>query len=120
MSVRALNHVALVVDDLERAKDFYGGILGLEELERPPEVRTSTAGAWYALGDRQLHVMVMPDARESSGRHFAIEINGLDALVERLKRDGYEVEDSFGFGEFSRRTFTRDPAGNRIELMSRT
>lgn len=119
MSVKALNHVALVVDDLGKAKYFYGGLLGLKEQERPPEVKAGMSGMWYALGDRQLHLMVMSDACESSPRHFAIEIDEMDALVERLIREGYEVENSFGFGEFKRRKFTRGPSGNRIELMSR-
>ena len=120
MSVKALNHVALVIDDLEKATQFYGGLLGLEEIERPPEVKTGgMAGAWYALGDRQLHLMVMAEISGSSARHFAIEIDGMDALVEQLKTGGFEVEDSFGFGDFKRRKFTRDPSGNRIELMSK-
>jgi catechol 2,3-dioxygenase-like lactoylglutathione lyase family enzyme len=119
MEVKALNHVALVVDDLDKAKEFYGGLLELEELDRPPEVKGGVAGAWYELGDRQLHLMVMADDAKSSAQHFAIEIDGMDALVKKLNADGFEVEDSFGFGDFNRRKFTRDPSGNRIELMSK-
>ena len=119
MQGKALNHVALVIDDLEKAREFYGDVLGLSEIERPPEVR-SVIGTWYALGDRQLHLMVMEDHPESSSRHFAIEIDGMDELLDRLEAGGFEVEDSFGFLEFKRRKFTRDPSGNRIELMSRS
>ncbi len=119
MSIKALNHVALVVNDLEEASDFYAGLLGLKEIERPPEVKAGGAGAWYKLGDHQLHIMVMASASEMSGRHFAVEIDEMDKLVQRLKAEGFGVEDSFGFEEFKRRKFTRDPFGNRIELMSR-
>lgn len=119
MGVKALNHVAIVVDDLGKAKDFYAGLMELKEIPRPPEVANSISGAWYALGDLQLHVMVSSEPNERSSKHFAIEIDEMDALVEKLKAGGFEVEDSFAVGEFVRRKFARDPFGNRIELMSR-
>lgn len=46
--------MSLTVTDLARAKRFYGDVLGLAELQRPD---FDFAGAWYALGDRQLHLI---------------------------------------------------------------
>ena len=54
-----LHHVSLAIRDLEASKLFYGGILGLPEIERPG---FRFPGAWYALGDRQMHLI-----QESSG-----------------------------------------------------
>ena len=53
--VEGLHHVAVSVTDLERAQHFYGEVLGFRELERPP---FDFPGAWYELGDRQLHLIV--------------------------------------------------------------
>jgi catechol 2,3-dioxygenase-like lactoylglutathione lyase family enzyme len=119
MSVKRLNHVAIVVNDLRETHEFYSGLLGLERIERPPEVKAGGPGAWYAIGDRQLHVFIRPGVTEASDRHVALEIDDMDALVERLKKAGFMVEDSFSFGEFKRRKFTRDPSGHLIEMMSR-
>ncbi|RJP70320.1 MAG: glyoxalase [Candidatus Abyssobacteria bacterium SURF_17] len=118
MGAKALNHVAIVVDDIEKANQFYGRLLRLRQLERPPEVIAGGPGAWYKLGNRQLHIFVGPGARETSIRHFGLVVEGMDTLVERLRAAGFELEDAFSFGEFKRRKFVRDPFGNLIELMS--
>ena len=35
LCVRTLDHVTLVVKDLERSRDFYVGVLGMQPMERP-------------------------------------------------------------------------------------
>ncbi|MBI4832530.1 MAG: VOC family protein [Candidatus Lindowbacteria bacterium] len=86
MSVKRLNHVAIIVDDLQKAHDFYSGLLGLNRIERPPEVKAGGPGAWYAIGDRQLHVFVKPGTAETTDRHIGLEIDDMDELVERRSR----------------------------------
>ena len=53
-----IDHIALLISDLERARIFYGDILGLEEINRP-EFRIP--GIWYQLGEYQLHLMLLPN-----------------------------------------------------------
>lgn len=36
MKIEAIHHVSLGVTDLERSRQFYREILGLEEIARPP------------------------------------------------------------------------------------
>ena len=43
IAIHSLHHVSLVVQDLARAKAFYGDVLGLQELPRPP---FDFDGAW--------------------------------------------------------------------------
>ena len=52
-----LHHVSFAIKDLDDSKRFFGGVLGLSEIERPG---FNFAGAWYALGDRQLHLIQEP------------------------------------------------------------
>ena len=54
MDVKALHHVSLPVTDLERSRRFYREVLGLEEIARPP---IPVPGAWFRLGDRELHLV---------------------------------------------------------------
>lgn len=43
-----IHHVSLAVRDLEIAKKFYSGLLGMQEIERPAFRST---GTWYAISD---------------------------------------------------------------------
>jgi catechol 2,3-dioxygenase-like lactoylglutathione lyase family enzyme len=51
-----LHHVSLPVTDLDRARTFYGDVLGLEEDPHRPNF--DFKGAWYNLGDRKIHLIV--------------------------------------------------------------
>lgn len=53
-----IHHVSLAVRDLEIAKKFYSGLLGMQEIERPPFRST---GTWYAIGSQQLHLLQHPE-----------------------------------------------------------
>ena len=49
--------------------------------------------------------------------HFAVVVDDYDRTLERLRADGFEPEpreEHWG----APRSFVRDPAGNRVELMS--
>ncbi len=48
-------HVAINVNQIERARAFYGGVLGLTEISRPESF--DFPGAWYRLGNGDLHLV---------------------------------------------------------------
>ena len=48
-----IHHVAIQVADVAAARAFYVDVLGLEEIARPD---FPVAGAWFKLGDQQLHI----------------------------------------------------------------
>jgi glyoxylase I family protein len=120
MKIRAVNHVAVVVADLKKAHEFYGELLGLRKIERPPEVKAGGPGAWYQLDGLQLHLFVESNPVSTIPRHFGVEIEDFDEIVQKLEAKGVPLEDAYSFGEFKRRKFTRDPSGNLVELMSKT
>lgn len=92
--IESLHHVSLPVSDLDRARQFYGGLLKLTEIERPP---FAFPGAWYQVGDRQLHLIVSdtnPTFRrgkpaDSRDGHFAIRVQSYRAALEYLHAEGY-------------------------------
>ena len=66
-----LHHVSLPVSDIDKARSFYEGVLGLEEDKSRPAFDFD--GAWYKLGDRRLHLIV-PNERGPS--HIPIGQSG--------------------------------------------
>jgi catechol 2,3-dioxygenase-like lactoylglutathione lyase family enzyme len=119
MNLRKLLHAGLLISDLERSKQFYGVILGLKEKHRPA---FDFPGAWYDLGECELHLIVtrealLPaDARPSRDFHVSFLIDDYDATKQALDRAGVAFrEGSSGLAQI----FVRDPDGNLIELQSR-
>jgi catechol 2,3-dioxygenase-like lactoylglutathione lyase family enzyme len=100
------------------ARAFYGRLLGLEELEKPPAL-AARGGAWFACGAQQLHVGVDQGFTPAAKAHPALKVDharALDALAERLTSAGAPVrwdDELPGVPRF----YTEDPWGNRLELL---
>jgi catechol 2,3-dioxygenase-like lactoylglutathione lyase family enzyme len=92
IEITGLHHVSLPVTNLERSKAFYRGVLGLKEIDRPA---FPFAGAWFGVGDRQLHLIVhdKPTLRtrgvDSHDVHFAVRVRSYRATVAFLESQGY-------------------------------
>jgi catechol 2,3-dioxygenase-like lactoylglutathione lyase family enzyme len=111
----AIDHVQIAIpaggEDLGRG--FFGDLLGLEEIAKPPEMK-GRGGCWFDLGGAQLHLGVDPDFRPARKAHVALQADNLDSLRERLRAAGHETLDEGG------RFFTHDPFGNRLEFVERS
>ena len=93
-----LHHVSLPVSDIDRAKAFYGEVLGLEEDRNRPDF--DFKGAWYNVGDRKLHLIVantgehptfrLGKAIDSHDSHFAIRVPSFSGAVAFLESRGYQ------------------------------
>ena len=112
-----LQHVSIPIpaDGRERARAFYGGLLGLEEREVPPKLDPAQL-IWFRVGgDLELHLFESTEPAARS-QHFCLRINsGLEELRRRLEDAGIETHDTdeiVGRPRF----FCRDPFGNRVEL----
>jgi catechol 2,3-dioxygenase-like lactoylglutathione lyase family enzyme len=118
--IDACHHVAVVVRDFAAARDFYGEVLGLEELPRPAEVAKMFTGAWYRLGVSELHVFEQPDFRPFVGRigpHIALHTSDFEGTVERLGERGCAFVAGPGRGpDGIARVIVRDPTGNVVEI----
>ena len=91
-----LHHASIPVTDVERAKAFYRDVLGLREIERPP---FGFGGAWFAVGEGQLHLIQHPEATFRAGKkvdsrdtHFAIRVESFRNALDRLRAHGYDDE----------------------------
>jgi len=118
INVKRLDHVQVCVPRgaEEEARAFYGGLLGLEEIEKPRELR-ERGGLWFNVADIQLHVGV-EDAVAPSKRHPAFEVEEIAAVRSYLEQNGVRTKDEPQLPGVRRFSFF-DPFGNRIELMER-
>jgi catechol 2,3-dioxygenase-like lactoylglutathione lyase family enzyme len=112
-----IHHVQLAcpagTEDVQRA--FFGGVLGLTEIEKPPALATR-GGCWFRGHGIELHLGVEQDFRPARKAHPGLLVQDIDAWAARLTAAGYPV--TFD-GEFPgmRRFYSADPNGNRLEFL---
>lgn len=117
MQITQCLHAAVLVSELEPAEHFYGKVLGLSKVERSLKY----PGAWYQVGEFQLHLIVAPATPaelqnpEKWGRnpHIAFCVNNLDTTKSQLLAYSCPIQTSAS-GRAA--LFTQDPDGNIIEL----
>ncbi|HEX8285844.1 MAG TPA: VOC family protein [Pyrinomonadaceae bacterium] len=102
----------------EEARDFYGRLLGLEEVEKPDALKKN-GGMWYNVADVQLHVGV-EDAVAPSKRHPGFEVEDASAVRAYLEASGVRTKDEPDIPGFVYRFSLFDPFGNRIEFLEKT
>jgi catechol 2,3-dioxygenase-like lactoylglutathione lyase family enzyme len=99
----------------EDARRFYGEVLGLQEVPKPPDLATR-GGCWFR-GDRlELHLGVEEGFRAARRAHPAFVVDDLDALRALLDEVGVETRDDAPLEGF-RRFHGWDPFGNRLEFL---
>jgi methylmalonyl-CoA/ethylmalonyl-CoA epimerase len=135
----SLEHVAITVENLDKAIDFYSGVFGFSLLKMKQK---SELGITYALlqTDNLRIELIEPSAKNSDkkkieenqdlvtklcGRkglnHLSIRVKNLNEIVDKLKNKGAkkvaELESKDGS---SKLIFYADTEGNLIELIQST
>ncbi len=113
VEIKRLHHVSLVVDDIDAAMHFYGDVLGWPTDPRPD---FGFPGAWFNLGQGQLHLVAIGELPSPSGAHFCVEVEDLASVVTKLEAAGIEVSAGGGTPGAGGQAFCQDPAGNLIEF----
>jgi catechol 2,3-dioxygenase-like lactoylglutathione lyase family enzyme len=117
---KRLDHVQVCIPRgaESEARAFYGGLLGLKEIEKP-EVLRANGGMWYNVADVQLHIGV-EDTVAPSKRHPAFEIENIKEVRTYLEQNGVRTKDEETIPDVVGRFSFFDPFGNRIELLEKT
>jgi catechol 2,3-dioxygenase-like lactoylglutathione lyase family enzyme len=142
INFRRIDHVQLLIPkgSEEKARKFYGGLLGLEEIEKPDSLK-STGGVWYKFAGGELHLGAVLDHPYSSKKVFELggekiegglkvepgfglskkehpgfEIENLDEVKKFLGENGVWLKEEIPIPGRKRFSFY-DPFGNRIELL---
>lgn len=116
MKVVSLEHVSVTTpDDLEDVVlGWYLDCLGLEPIEKPPGTRDK--GAWFQIGEQQVHITI-DEHNPPKKAHFGLVVDDYEAVVDALRAAGSHLEQATDIPG-RRRFYTRDPAGNRIEIIA--
>lgn len=118
--ITQLLHASLLVSDLDRARAFYEGVLGL--VASPARPQMAFDGVWYDIGPAQIHLLALPSPDPSDGRpehggrdrHTALAVKDWEELRRELDRRGI----AYTLSRSGRRAlFVRDPDGNALELV---
>jgi catechol 2,3-dioxygenase-like lactoylglutathione lyase family enzyme len=98
------------------ARRFYGGLLGLREVPKPPEL-WPRGGCWFVgPGGTAIHLAVDQRFIAAPKAHPCLIVADLARARKALAAGGaILVEDDSGIDV--RRCYTADPFGNRIELV---
>ncbi len=117
MSIVAIDHVQLAMPagQEEAATRFYEGLLGIEQVAKPPHLATR-GGCWFESGSIKIHLGVDPHFTPAQKAHPALLVSDLATLVERLRAAGVALDDDEPLDGYQR-VYAEDPFGNRIELM---
>jgi catechol 2,3-dioxygenase-like lactoylglutathione lyase family enzyme len=116
--------VRYIVDDVDAAIAFYCGQLGFDEVMHP-----APTFAMLSRGDLRL-VLSAPGGGPGGGQpmpdgtvptpggwnRFALEVDDLDALIERLRTNGVRFRNDVVTGVGGRQILAEDPSGNPVEL----
>jgi predicted enzyme related to lactoylglutathione lyase len=99
-----INHVALVVGDIEEALDFYAQIFELKLRGRGDGM------AFIDLGDQFIALAEGPQGEADSKRHFGLVVDSKEKVQNRLDAAGVAIIPGFGLNFL-------DPWGNRFQIV---
>jgi lactoylglutathione lyase len=118
-----LDHIALLVRDLDESVAFLTEVLGLQEMPNP---MGGTAIRWIDIGDgTRFHIQAGDIGRVHVEKqtHFALTASDFDAVLARLRRDGIAFADMKGVPgaintrpDGMRAIFLQDPNGYWFEI----
>ena len=120
MPAIALHHVQVAIPfgEEDRARAFYGDVLGLIEIPKPVNQR-ERGGLWYRIGALELHIGIEDDFRPAKKAHPALLVDDLAAVIALAEAAGHPSRPDTLEIEGYDRVFVSDPFGNRVELLQR-
>jgi glyoxylase I family protein len=114
IEITQIDHVSVLITDVERSRLFYRDVLGLKEIAKP---RTfSFVALWFELGNQQLHLLRKDKPDAQSPRHFALRVKSVPMARSYFQGRGIAPEETTVIPGCDR-FFIHDPDGNRIEVI---
>jgi catechol 2,3-dioxygenase-like lactoylglutathione lyase family enzyme len=111
-----LQHVTIELraDEVDDCVRFYE-LLGFERVEPPESLRGRAT--WVERAGTQVHLMPVDDPVVPPSAHHAVLVTDYESALTALRDAGFDPEprkEHWG----ARRSFVRNPAGHRVEVMA--
>jgi catechol 2,3-dioxygenase-like lactoylglutathione lyase family enzyme len=114
LQVSQIDHVSVLITDVERSRRFYRDLLGLKEINKP---RTfDFVVVWFDLGNQHLHLLLKDRPDTLSPRHFALRVPDAATARHYFREHGVATQETTPIPGADR-FFIADPDGNRIEII---
>lgn len=117
LGIQDINHIGLLVYNLESSVAFYSKVLCLKQKPRPA---FGDQGAWFHIAQGQeLHVIERDKENPISNNpvtHFGLRILDKDAALAHLERCDVAIESTSTRPDGATQIFIRDPDGHQVEL----
>ena len=114
LQLTQIDHVSVIITEIDRSRRFYGQVLGLKEIFKPKSF--DFIALWFELGNQQLHLLQKPQPDSRSPRHFALRVKDIEAARDYFRRLGITPEETTKINQCDR-FFVYDPDSNRIEII---
>ena len=101
------------------AQAFYGAVLGMTELPKPP-VLAARGGCWFVSGSAVVHLGIEDPFRPARKAHPAFLVTDLAETEQALHAAGCSVVAADGQIPGISRIHAADPFGNRLEFQQGT
>ncbi len=123
INLSAIVHASIIVKDTATSLRFYCDILNLPVDASRPDL--GYPGAWFQIGEQQLHLLELPNpdpvsqrpehgGHDRHDRHVAFHVADLEALQNAF--DKHDIR--YTLSKSGRKAlFVRDPDGNALELI---
>jgi len=127
LEVKQIDHVTLVVANLEKSRQFYAGLLGMAEVTRPD---FGFPGLWFQAGGTQIHINITSPEAGSPGvsydatnitraLHVAFEVADAEIATAQLRERGIEIiAGPRPRPDGAIQLYILDPDGHQIEIYS--
>ncbi|MEM1435835.1 MAG: VOC family protein [Pseudomonadota bacterium] len=114
--LNGIHHVSINVQDVDAAIQFYVGVLGMEEIERPD---LGFPGAWLRNNGQEVHLLGVESTPPPKEQHFAFAVADLGAVTRTLAAAGFKCSKPNEIPGVCLQAFTHDPSGNMVEFNQR-
>ncbi len=117
--ITGVAHIALYVADVEKAREYYHGLLGFSEpysLKNPDGTLSMT---FFKVNERQ-YIEIFPERKADTDRlnHISVETDDIEAMRLYLASKGVAVPDKVGLGRIKNKNFNvKDPDGHTVEFV---
>ncbi|MDW0109924.1 VOC family protein [Sporosarcina aquimarina] len=115
--LKGIDHIQIAAPpgSEEKARIFYGNLLGMIEIEKPENLK-SRGGCWFQCGAQEVHIGIQPEFLPAQKAHPGFTVENLSALKSLLQDADYLISEEPPIAGRDR-FFTHDPFGNRIEFL---